>query len=253
MFHEIWTFWPLLNKNRLVQRLHRADIRKLITVADAVFTSTPSQAEHLMELAPTTAIQVLPVGSNIRPLSNLGLGRAAGVAVLFGLQGSRIKALQVMQNDLRALARGNVINKVITLGGGNEADREEHALLSELNLAEGFEMRGALPEADVSTQLSTAAFALSAQDELSLQKSGTFMAYAAHGMNIISPAADPMAPEPLCWLTRAADLLEGVPTSELKEHAANLRAWQERTSSWREIADRFAEALQLGEATQTAP
>src|SRR5450755_2366074 len=65
MFHEIWAFWPLLNKNRFVQRMHRADIGHLITQADAVFTSTPSQAEHLLKLAPQCNIQCMPVGSNI--------------------------------------------------------------------------------------------------------------------------------------------------------------------------------------------
>jgi hypothetical protein len=33
MFHEIWAFWPLLNKNRFVQRMHRADIGRLLREA----------------------------------------------------------------------------------------------------------------------------------------------------------------------------------------------------------------------------
>ena len=66
MFHEIWAFWPLLNKNRFVQRLHRGEIARLIAQADSVFTSTPSQAEHLRKLVPNCNLQVMPVGSNIR-------------------------------------------------------------------------------------------------------------------------------------------------------------------------------------------
>ena len=66
MFHEIWAFWPIWNKNYILQQLHRRDLRRLLRVTDAVFTSTSSQAEHLTALSPRCPIQVLPVGSNIR-------------------------------------------------------------------------------------------------------------------------------------------------------------------------------------------
>ena len=49
MFHEIWTFWPIWNKNYILQQLHRRDLRRLLRVTDAVFTSTavPSQTNRL--------------------------------------------------------------------------------------------------------------------------------------------------------------------------------------------------------------
>ena len=67
MLHEIWGFWPVLNKNYLVQQLHRRDVRELIARADSVFTSTASQAEHLRALSPHARVDVLPVGTNILP------------------------------------------------------------------------------------------------------------------------------------------------------------------------------------------
>ena len=70
MFHEIWAFWPVWNKNYLLQQLHRRDLRRLLRVTDAVFTSTSSQAAHLTALSPRCPIQVLPVGSNIRSRPN---------------------------------------------------------------------------------------------------------------------------------------------------------------------------------------
>ena len=76
MLHEIWTFWPVLNKNYLVQQLHRRDLGALLEACDAVFTSTASQAEHLHKLAPNRRAEVLPVGSNIPVCS-----RAAGERV----------------------------------------------------------------------------------------------------------------------------------------------------------------------------
>ncbi|MFN2508780.1 MAG: hypothetical protein ABR589_08410 [Chthoniobacterales bacterium] len=247
MFHEIWTFWPLLNKNYFVQRLHRSALRKLVAVADAIFTSTPSQAEHLSVLIPGSSIQVMPVGSNIRRISTAEPAREDGMAVLFGLQRARNRALREIHSDLKSLASKGLITKLITVGKANTRDdeAEESRLLLELNLAHGFEQRGALPEAEVSMLLSRAGFGISAQDGLSFTKSGVFMAYAAHELNILSPYGDPLGPEPLCWLTHPSELLRGLSADELKSRAQNLCAWQERTASWPYIAQRFAEALQL--------
>ena len=245
MFHEIWAFWPWLNWNRLVQRQHRVALAKLVAVADAVFTSTPSQAEHLRKLAPQSNVQVMPVGSNIRRTAKAA--PESGLAVVFGLQLSRLRALRTMRKELTALAQAGVVKKMMTFGAQNtvERDTEERASLTHIRLTNGFEMRGAIPEAEISQSLSRASFAISAQDELSLMKSGTFMAYAAHELNIVSPAADAFAAEPICWLTSPAELVNGISPNELKSRAENLRAWQERTSSWPIIAGRFAEALGL--------
>lgn len=247
MFHEIWTFWPLLNKNRPLQWLHRRDIGALTRSADAVFTSTRSQAEHLRVASGRAEVTVLPVGSNIRPTAELGGEKQRGVAVLFGLQGSRIAALRKMHEHLRSLAAGGVITKLITIGGGNNpaGDTEEQQLARELQLREAAEFRGALPEEAVSQLLANASFALSAQDELSVTKSGTFIAYAAHGLNIISPYAAASAPEPLCWGSHPAELRDGIADAELRARAESLRAWHERTCSWPRIAEEFARALRL--------
>jgi hypothetical protein len=250
MFHEIWAFWPLLNKNRLVQRMHRTDIGHLIAQADAVFTSTPSQAEHLLKLAPQCNIQCMPVGSNIRRMARLDGSREAGMAVLFGLQCARLKALRKMRGNLKSLAAGGVIAKIVTVGAGNSKgdSAREAALLDNLGLTNGFELREAASEPEISQLLATAAFAISAQDELSVTKSGTFMAYAAHQLNIISAAADPLAAEPICWLTSPDELKRGLPAQELLSRAENLRAWQEKTASWPMIAARFEDALRLQKA-----
>ena len=168
------------------------------------------------------------------------------MAVLFGLQGSRLKALREMKADFRALAAARKITKLVSVGGGNmnRGDEDERAALSSLALSDGFEQRGALPEFEVSKLLLKASFGISAQEELSITKSGTFMAYAAHGLNILSPHGGAAGPEPLCWLTPPAELLRGVGGNELPARAQSLRAWQERTSSWSRIAGQFAHALQ---------
>lgn len=242
MFHEIWTFWPVLNKNYLIQQLHRRDLRKLVAVADAVFTSTASQAEHLRNLSPGSTVEVLPVGSNVAPSREQTGPRDRGLAVVFGLQGTRIKALEMMKEELAALVAAERITKVVTVGAGDdpEAARKEARLLGENS-----EQRGARTEAEISELLSHAAFGISAQDELSITKSGTFMAYAAHGLNILSLFAGAARAEPLCWATHPAELRDGIAEDELQTRADNLRAWQERTCSSPHIAERFAQALHL--------
>lgn len=247
MFHEIWAFWPVWNKNYVVQQLHRRDLRRLLRITDAVFTSTASQAAHLTALSPRCPIQVLPVGSNIRRVQTTNGDREAGLAVLFGLQRSRILVLRKMLSSLKSLGGAEQIRKIVTAGAGQsrEGDDEELALLMELELIDGFEQRGPLPEEKISQLLSTSAFALSAQDDLSVTKSGTLMAYAAHGLNIISCYADASKPEPLSLMTSPDELLKGVTPQELQSRGERLRLWQEQTSAWPHIADEVARALKV--------
>jgi hypothetical protein len=246
MFHEIWGFWPVWNKNYIVQQLHRRDLRRLLQVADAVFTSTSSQAAHLTALSPRCSIQVLPVGSNIRRDQATEGERETGLAVLFGLQRSRLRALRKMHPELKALGAVGKIGKIVTAGAGRsrEGDDEEVALLTELELSDGFDQRGPLPEEKISELLLACEFAISAQDDLSITKSGTFMAYAAHGLNIVSCYADASKPEPLSLLISPEELMKGVTRTEWQLRAEKLRQWQDRTAAWPQIARQMAQALE---------
>ncbi len=250
MFHEIWTFWPIVNKNFIVQFFHRRSIKRLLDCADVVFTSTSSQAEHLRALSPRAQVHLLPVGSNIQCNEDVDLARKPGWAVLFGLQRARIRALRKMQSSLSSLAAAGRITKIVTVGANGDGNAEERSLLAGLALGEGFEQRGPQSERAISDLLLTASFGISDQDKLSYSKSGTFMAYAAHGLNIVAARADRSKEEPLCLLIDRRELLQGVSEAELKLRAERLRAWQKRTSSWDFIAAKFAEALQASILTR---
>ncbi len=247
MFHEIWAFWPIWNKNYILQQLHRRDLRRLLRTADAVFTSTPSQAGHLIALSPRCAIEVLPVGSNIRRVQATEGERETGHAVLFGLQRSRLRTLRKMHPELKSLGTAGKIRKIVTAGAGRspDGDDEELALLMEIELIEGFDQRGPLPEEKISELLLACEFAISALDELSITKSGTFMAAATHGLNIISCYADASKPEPLSLLISPDELMKGVTRTELESRGAKLRQWQERTAAWPYIANQIARALEV--------
>jgi hypothetical protein len=166
--------------------------------------------------------------------------------VLFGLQAARIRTLKKMKNSLSRLAAAGRLSKITTVGAGDsDLDAEERCHLHDLTLSGGFEQRGIQNESAISELLFTAAFGISGQNELSYEKSGTFMAYAAHELNILSEYGGEDSGEPLCWLITPAELQAGIPEPELRDRAKQLRAWQERTSSWELIAGKLSEALQL--------
>ncbi len=257
MFHEIWTFWPVTNKNFFVQFLHRRAIKSLLRSADKVFTSTESQAEHLRALSSPNPIRVLPVGSNIRRNEDVDLvrhgtdslwrARMPGCAVIFGLQRARLRGLRKMRSSLSSLAAAGYITKIISIGAGSDSnlDNEERSLLKALQLKEGFEQLGPRPEREISELLFAASFGIFAHDELSLTKSGTFMAYAAHELNVLADFADKSKPAPICWLVAPRELQQEDLNSEWKSRAESLRAWQKENSSWELIARTFADALDL--------
>ena len=150
-----------------------------------------------------------------------------------------------MQRSLKALATARRITKIITVGAAEQHVDEERALLASLPLAEGFEQRGSGSEEEISTVLATCSYGIFAQDELSFGKSGTFMAYAAHGLNVLADFASPSKPEPVCWLVAPDELLAGLSDEELQSRAKQLRIWQEQNCSWEVIARKLGDALGL--------
>lgn len=244
MFHEIWTFWPLTNKNFIVQQLHRRALRQLIRVCDSVFTTTASQAEHLRSLN-NASVHVVPAGSNVPRQTAAAATRTQKWAALFGLQNSRLHALDNMRKSLAALSEANLVTRIICLGSGTDPKlvHREREILSRLNLSEGFAQHGTLDAEDVSEVLSSVAFGLFGQHELSCTKSGSFMAYAAHGLSVLADFANPSKPPPVCWLVAPDELLSGLDSRELQRRAECLRMWQEENCSWKVIANKIGSVL----------
>jgi hypothetical protein len=167
--------------------------------------------------------------------------------VIFGLQRTRLEALQKMREDLAALAAARRITKIICLGvnADSRLSEQERQLIVALPLTEGFDQVGGAPEEKISEVLSSCSFGIFAQNELSFEKSGSFMAYAAHQVNILADFADPSKPEPICRLIAPQELLRGLSETELHIRAERLRVWQEKTSSWSIIAEQIGEAMNL--------
>ena len=246
MFHEIWTFWPFTNKNFIVQQLHRRALRQLVKVCDSVFTTTSSQAEHLRQLN-NASVHIVPAGSNVARRSAANVTRTDKWAALFGLQHTRLRALDHMRKSLDTLSAANQIARIVCLGSGtdpNMARRERH-MLSRLNLSEGFAQLGTLGPDDVSEVLNSVTFGLFGQNELSCTKSGSFMAYAAHQLCVIADFANPSKPPPVCWLVGPNEMLGGIEPRELQRRAECLRMWQEQNCSWEVIANKIGSVLAI--------
>jgi hypothetical protein len=194
-------------------------------------------------------IRVLPVGSNIRPNEGVKVSRSQGWAALFGRQATRLGALQNMEKSLAALAASGRIRKIISLGRDSDPGARDHEreLLAKLKLIEGFEQRGAGSEEQISQILSSVSFGIFGQNELSLGKSGTFMAYAAHQLNVLAEIADSSKPAPVCWLVAPGELLD-LSQDELDRRAERLRLWQKETCSWQRIARELGSAVELNPA-----
>src|SRR5262249_39126476 len=146
--------------------------------------------------------------------------------------------LETMGKRLAALAAAGRITKIISVGRDSErhlSDREGE-LLRALNLPEGFSQEGALAEEKVSELLSSVSFGIFGQNELSYGKSGSFMAYAAHQLNVIADFTEQSKPPPVCWLVSPQELLAGISDTELDRRAECLRSWQEQNGSWNIIA-----------------
>jgi hypothetical protein len=247
MFHEIWTFWPIINRNFLRQRFHRRAIKRLMAVSDVAFTSTGSQAEHLQSLQAGASIRVLPVGSNIHRNSGRNIERRPRWAVLFGLQQTRLRALQTMVKSLQALAAAGQVTKIVSLGHGSnpQMSERERKLLEDLKLADGFDQLGPGTEEEISEMLSTASFGIFGQNELSCGKSGSFMAYAMHGLKVLAEFASPAKAAPVCYLVAPHELLGGISSDEIDRRANSLQTWQKQNSSWDLIAGKLADALKI--------
>lgn len=247
MFHELWALLPWWRRQFWTQRQHKAGIKRLLEVTDTVFTNTEGYAQWIRDLMPGKEVLVAPVGTNIVPSADdEPVQREEGSWVLFGRQGTRIYALRQLGPELKALYEQGRLKKLTTMGGGNAALQaaEDEAVRACLP-ADAVNACGFVDEVEASRMLSRAELGVSCQTWSSVTKSTTFMAYAAHGLNILSPFAGSEPRAPFNWLTSAKELRENRPELPvlLDERSAQLREWHRQHASWPEIMAKFRGAF----------
>lgn len=249
VFHELWNKSPWWNKHFLLQQgLHRWSIKRLASIADGMFTTTSDYVEWLKSFSPKASVKLLPVGSNIVPNQQRShCARQSGIFVLFGMQGNRVNTLQLVQSEIKSLYNSRRLKKLLLIGGGNSEELEivEKKLLEQTLPRDSYCCIGIASSQVISTILSQAEFGISTQSWQSFTKSGTFMAYAAHGLNILSPYAAKQSQKPFCWLTHPSELEQPSDflNNALKERSRNLQLWYNETCNWSVIAQEIKDAF----------
>lgn len=251
MFHELWSLSPWWSKHFIIKQVHRLSIRRLVSLADHIFTSTQDYVECLQHFSPQAPVSLLPVGSNILPLST---GRSCpqqpGTFVLFGMQGTRVRALRELKEDLTKLHCSKLLEKLTLVGGGSNDKSviEEKKLLESTLPHTAYSHIGVVSSQEVSNILWQAEFGISCQSWRSFTKSGSFMAYAAHGLNILSPHATRQeSHKPFCWLTHPRELAtqSDILNTTLLERSRQLQSWYRQHADWSKIAQTFKQAFEV--------
>ena len=77
-------------------------------------------------------------------------------------------------------------------------------------------------------------------------KSTIFMAYASHGLSILSPENINNARAPLSYAIHPLELLEGkITPDQIEKRGQKLAQWYKNNASWDRVADTYREALSI--------
>ncbi|MEJ7703271.1 MAG: hypothetical protein WKF47_06275 [Geodermatophilaceae bacterium] len=104
-FHELPGGAPVTSRHYWLGRLGTRIIRQLAEVADVVVTNTEHHVSTLRKITHRTDVHLVPVGSNITPVSGEDTERVATEFLLFGLSFGRLQTLQLLRPRLAPLDR----------------------------------------------------------------------------------------------------------------------------------------------------
>lgn len=248
MFQELWFDPPWWKPDWLLQKCHRAALRRLVNVVDRVFVSTATFVRLLSGATSPEKIRLLINPATICPQELVAKpSREDGFWVLFGLQGSRLLALEGMAPWLPTLHRKGIIKRLGVVGarGKQAANDREDALLASALPEEAVDLHGALPAESVSSLLQQAEVGLFAKVSHGYTKSTIFMAYASHGVCIVSPEHVGDYEPPLCWVTHPSEFSKGRSIEDVIRRGNSLQQWYSDNASWEHVASIYKEALSV--------
>lgn len=241
IFHELPADLPLLSRQGVLQRLSFVVARKLTTLADTLITNSEHHAALLGQWAGATPVHWFPVPSNI-PRHNTGAAsKERGAFAIFGLPYTRLQTVRVFAQWLQAWRGSGRLRKLHLIGPPDEKfSPQTDEILARIFEETHVVRHGELSAVEVSQQLAATEFCLSAQNNLTWSKSGTFMAYAAHGCAVVTDQRYEAAP--LEFAVPAASL-EQATDAEIHERASKLREWYVGNATWEITAQRIADVI----------
>ena len=252
MFQELWFEPKWWKPDFLLQKLHKRALRRLAPLVDQVFVSTAGYGRWLAGAAAPERLRVLPNAATILPVAPPAEARReAGTCVLFGRQGSRLAALDEIAPWLGKLHAAGRLKKLWLAGSRESAEMNarEDAFAASVLPAGTVEILGPKSPEDLSRILLTAETGIFTQSPLSYTKSTIFMAYASHGIGIISPNTRGATEAPQCWVTHPDEILEGagISSAAIADRGRQIAEWYEQNASWPRIAAAYRVALGLPE------
>ncbi|MBS0659713.1 MAG: hypothetical protein JSR82_15845 [Verrucomicrobia bacterium] len=249
MLHELWDTAAEGTWRAPIEWLHRRHFLRVLARADGILTNTTEHVRRLHEYAPQLRVDVQPVASNIPvPSAAHAAAREPGLAVIFGMQGSRVRTLEALGAGLRAQLGNGRLRRLVLVGGGAHprwAPREE-ACLAALP-ARAVERHAWMPADQLAALLAGAEFGLCETEWKDWGKSTVFMTYASHGLNILSPHARTQSEAPFGWLTHLDDL--AADPASLAPRAAALQSWYRGAADWPQLLAAYRRLLGVEVAT----
>jgi hypothetical protein len=229
-FHELpSTDFAITSRFFWIGLCNRGVVRKLARLADVIVTNTTTHVRKIEEISGRKDAQLIPIGSNIEPVRPLVDARVRGEFMIFGLPFGRWQTLQMFDREIRSWRASGVLTKLHLVGPGDEKfDRHSDQLTSVL--PGGTVLRhGFLPSAAVSDLLSRVQFGLTNTTPETWSKSGSFMAFAAHGCAVVGKT--PFQSEPLRY-TVSTEELPGISDVELVRRQRMLKQWYAENADW---------------------
>lgn len=243
MFHELPADLPLLSKQGIIQRLSFVVARRLAEEAATLFTNSKHHASVLRRWSNGGPVHWFPVPSNIPAPEAIGAApqRTRGEFVIFGLPYTRFQTLRMFEKWIAAWRRSGRLRKLHLIGPRDEkfAPQADHLLVKLLERPD-IVHHGELSASEVSKQLAGVECCLSNSTDRTWSKSGTLMAYAAHGCAVITQDA---SAHPPLNLTIAATAIESASEADVLEKGEQLRQWYEANATWELTAKRIADLI----------
>lgn len=238
-FHELPASLPLLNRHYWINVCSRNIARKLARMADVLVTNTSEHVRVLQRMSGRNDIRFVPVPSNIDPSAPLTSSRARTEFAVFGLPYGRWQTLQSFDAEIRRWLTGNLMTRLHLIGPTDEKfDARSDALIRSYPNPDVAVRHGELPAAKVSELLSRTQFALTTVDESTWSKSGTLMAFLAHGTSVVSDTKSSM--EPLVWNVMPQEV-ETIGPDELQRRTDAARRWYDTNAAWEVVARKISD------------
>jgi hypothetical protein len=251
--HETWSGDPKLKYHHALRNnLVRWSTTQIDKIADGISVCTEEQKERIEKVL-TNQIGLAPIGANILPAdkkAGLHSKRIAGEWLLFGLAHTRVWTLEAHLEALKVLYAKGILKKIISLGPiDNDYAAKEAQLVTEHLGPDVLVQRGAVKPEEVSATMLTVEAALLGQNPVSLKKSSTFMAMAAHNVPIICTVPETMKEPPAAGFFSSAEIIAD-PSILTSEKGAGKKSqlydWFWQTRSWEAIGLSISEWISKG-------